>query len=590
MCQSVQSKISLIRKELEDKGLDAYIIPSSDPHQSEYLPSHWQVRKWVSGFTGSAGSAMISGTAAGLWTDSRYWLQAEKELRDTPFDLHRAGQKDVLLLEDYLLTHLEEGSVVGINPFATSVNVSRKLEEKLAAKNITVNASHQIGLDTWDACGRQPPILQQIYYHGDEYIDRAIEEKLDLVRAEMRKSDAAAHLITTLDDIAWLFNLRGSDISNNPVFLSYALIYDSHAVLYCSVNQLDATVKSILSEAGVSCAPYDQVSKDLGRLTSRVLIDPDQCSVGLYDQIAADLVVNAVTPSRKIKARKTSSQIAHIEDAMVKDGIALAHAFHYLYQHLGEIREHELAQKISSSRSEQAGYKGESFPAIVGYQSNGAIVHYRPGPDSAIIHPEGLLLCDSGGQYINGTTDITRTMAVGPTSEEQKEMYTRVLKGHIAVDQAIFPKGKVGRDLDVFARQYLWQAGQDFGHGTGHGVGYFLNVHEPPQSISPGKSERANVAFQPGMLTSNEPGFYKDGAYGIRIENLIVCEETEQEGYLKHRHLTLFPIDTSIIQKHLLTRDEVMWINDYHLSCASLLLPHLDGEVKEFVQQLCVGI
>jgi len=335
---------------------------------------------------------------------------------------------------------------------------------------------------------------------------------------------------------------------------------------------------------------YDDILDDLSAVDQPILVDPDLCVVGLMEKIPADYVKYGSTPSRTIKACKTQVQISHIEQAMVKDGIALAHAFYHLDQHLGNITEYQFAEKIAECRSQQEGYKGESFPAIVGYEANGAIVHYRPEPDSPIIQPKGLLLCDSGGQYLDGTTDITRTIAVGPTTDEQREMYTRVLKGHIALDAAVFPKGKVGRDLDVFARMHLWKAGKDFGHGTGHGVGYFLNVHEAPQSISPGKSSRANVVFQKGMFTSNEPGYYKDGEYGIRIENLIICEDAEQEGFLKHRHLTLFPMDTSIIVRSLLTREEVNWINTYHDLCRGKLLPNLNGPIKDWMIKRCKDI
>lgn len=587
MCQSINDRVAAIRKELIAKDIDACILPSSDPHQSEYLPVHWEVRKWISGFTGSAGQVVITQQSAYLWTDSRYWLQADKELRDTCIELKRTGDTGVPFLEDYLLDHLKTGSVVAFNPFTTSVNASRLLAQKLRSKDIKFDTSYQLGIELWEQYDRLAPPLHEIYFHGDDYIDRSISSKLGLIREASEKAGARHHLLSTLDDIAWLFNLRGSDIANNPVFLSYAIISIDEALLYCAGEYVNDQAKSKLDRAGVQLRPYDQLSRDLQKIDGKILIDPDLCSLGLAQLITDGSIVEGSTPSRSIKACKTPIQISHIDRAMEKDGIALAHAFHYLYEHLGEIKEHELAAKIAQCRSQQRGYNGESFPAIVGYEANGAIVHYRPGLDSATIMPKGLLLCDSGGQYLDGTTDITRTLAVGSVSQDQKEMYTRVLKGHIALDQVVFPKGKVGRDLDVFARQHLWSVGKDFGHGTGHGVGYFLNVHEAPQSIGPGTSVKANVAFRPGMLTSNEPGYYEDGAYGIRIENLIVCEEAKHEGYLRHRHLTLFPIDTSIILRNLLTRDEVKWINEYHRLVASRLVPHLEGSIKKWIIDLC---
>jgi len=462
MCQTVNDRIALTRQKMSEVGLDAYILPFSDPHQSEYLPPHWKVREWISGFTGSAGTAMISQTTVGLWTDSRYWLQGEKELTGSSFSLFKAGHPDHQMMDDYLLDHLEEGSKVGFNPFTTSVNELKRWTKKLSTKKIEVVAKEQVGIQVWESQGRPAPNLQTIYAHGPEYIERSITEKLDLVRESVSKQGASSHLITTLDDIAWLFNLRGSDIQNNPVFLSCAIVDENSAILFCAIDQLNSSAQQILTEANVEVKAYDDILDDLSAVDQSILLDPDLCVIGLMEKIPADYVIYGSTPSRLIKACKTPAQISNIENAMVKDGIALAHAFYHLDQHLGNITEYQFAKKIAECRGQQEGYKGESFSAIVGYEANGAIVHYRPEQDSPIIQPKGLLLCDSGGQYLDGTTDITRTIAVGPTTDEQREMYTRVLKGHIALDAAVFPKGKVGRDLDVFARMHLWKAGKDF--------------------------------------------------------------------------------------------------------------------------------
>ena len=335
-----------------------------------------------------------------------------------------------------------------------------------------------------------------------------------LVRQEMDKEEVDLHFITTLDDIAWLFNLRGYDIEYNPVFLSFALIGKTNAVLFIDLRKITPDVKEHLEKDDITILEYAEIDKYLKDLDDLVLVNPEDCNAHLFRQIREESIVEGTTITRMLKACKTSSEVKHIDEAMIKDGIALAGAFHEMIQRISSrtFTEADFARLIAHYRSLQKDYYGESFPAIVGYQANGAIVHYRP-PDqgSAVLLPEGLLLCDSGGQYYDGTTDITRTMALGPVTEEQKDSYTRVLKGHIAIDQAIFPRGTTGGSLDILARQYLWKSGLNFGHGTGHGVGYFLNVHEPPQGISPGSGSRSTTAFLPGMLTSNEPGYYKDG-------------------------------------------------------------------------------
>ena len=593
MCQKILDRINLVQLSLAEKDLNAFIIPSADPHQSEYLPDYWKIREWLSGFTGSAGTLVITGKESCLWTDSRYFLQAEEELRNTGIILQRMGEKGVPTIVTYLCDQLEDGSKVGLNPLMWSHKATLHYKNKLLEKNISISTHHNPAEEVWNKDDRPSLPKEQIFIHPLEFATRSVEEKLKQVREGMKESHVEHHLITTLDDIAWLYNLRGSDVAFNPVFLAFTVINQEGALLFVDEEKINNDVKDHLSHNRVEVRPYDSISSYLSTLKGKILVNPEDCNEAIYKSIDEQNIEEGSTISRMLKACKTSAEIEHIERAMIKDGLALAHAFYELFERLIDrpMTEAEFAAVIAERRSEQEGYYGESFPAIIGYQSNGAIVHYRPHPNtSATIKPEGLLLCDSGGQYFDGTTDITRTVAMGPTSQEQREAYTRVLKGHIAIDKAVFPQGTTGGNLDILARQYLWRNGQNFGHGTGHGVGYFLNVHEPPQGISPGPGTRATTAFKPGMLTSNEPGYYETGTYGIRIENLIVTEKSEFEGYLKHRHLTLFPIDTSIIIGAMLHKEEVEWVNDYHEKVEAALIPHLSGPVRDWMIQQCKRI
>lgn len=588
--------ISRLKQRFSDINIHAIVIPSADPHQSEYLADYWKLREWISGFTGSAGTVVITRDKAGLWTDSRYYLQGKHELEGSGITLFRDGQEGVPSISEFLIEELSEGQVVSVNPLMWSKTGVQNLTKKLAIAGIKVSTDHRAVEEIWDDLDRPQLPKKEVFVHDISFAEISVEQKLAAVREylldkKVNYQGASQHLITTLDDIAWLFNLRGYDIAYNPVFLSYAVVRAEDAILFIDPSKVTEAVKKHLAKARVSILPYQEISNFLKGNTSPILVNPNDCNAHLYNLIEPKLIVEGPTITRLMKACKTDLEINHIDQVMIKDGEALAHAFYEMYQNIGKITEAEFAALIAQKRSEQNYYYGESFPAIVGYQANGAIVHYRPPAEgSAMIEAEGLLLCDSGGQYYNGTTDITRTIAVGPVTQAQKESYTRVLKGHIAVDQAVFLDGTTGGEIDILARQYLWRNGQNYGHGTGHGVGYFLNVHEPPQGISPGSGSRNKTPLEPGMLTSNEPGYYEDGAYGIRIENLIVCEEAEHEGYLRHRHVTLFPLDTSIIIYDMLTKDEVNWINTYHTLVAEKLLPHLSGPVAEWMRKSCQPI
>ena len=588
--------ITRLKQRFFDLNIHAIVIPSADPHQSEYLADHWKLREWSSGFSGSAGTVVITRDQAGLWTDSRYYLQGEQELEGSGITLYRDGQDGVPSITEFLSETLSEGQVVSLNPLMWSQAGVQNLTKKLSKSGITVSTDHRVAEEIWDQLDRPQLPNDEVFVHDLSFAEISVEDKLRAVREDMLDDEVVSqavsqHLITTLDDIAWIFNLRGYDIAYNPVFLSYAVVRAEDAILFIDPVKVTDEVKEHLAKAKVSILPYDEIGRFLKGNTSDILVNPNDCNAHLYNLIDPKYIVEGPTITRLMKACKTDLEMNHIDQVMIKDGVALAQAFYEMYQRIGQITEGEFAALIANKRSQQDHYYGESFPAIVGYQANGAIVHYRPPTEgSAMIKAEGLLLCDSGGQYYNGTTDITRTIAVGPVTQAQKESYTRVLKGHIAVDQAVFLDGTTGGEIDILARQYLWRNGQNYGHGTGHGVGYFLNVHEPPQGISPGSGSRNKTVLEPGMLTSNEPGFYEDGAYGIRIENLIVCEESDHEGFLTHRHVTLFPLDTSIIVYDMLTKEEVNWINTYHELVAEKLLPHLSGSVAEWMRMSCQPI
>lgn len=588
--------ITRLKQRFFDLNIHAIVIPSADPHQSEYLADHWKLREWSSGFSGSAGTVVITRDQAGLWTDSRYYLQGEQELEGSGITLYRDGQDGVPSITEFLSETLSEGQVVSLNPLMWSQAGVQNLTKKLSKSGITVSTDHRVAEEIWDQLDRPQLPNDEVFVHDLSFAEISVEDKLRAVREDMLDDEVVSqavsqHLITTLDDIAWLFNLRGYDIAYNPVFLSYAVVRAEDAILFIDPVKVTDEVKEHLAKAKVSILSYDEIGRFLKGNTSDILVNPNDCNAHLYNLIDPKYIVEGPTITRLMKACKTDLEMNHIDQVMIKDGVALAHAFYEMYQRIGQITEGEFAALIANKRSQQDHYYGESFPAIVGYQANGAIVHYRPPTEgSAIIKAEGLLLCDSGGQYYNGTTDITRTIAVGPVTQAQKESYTRVLKGHIAVDQAVFLDGTTGGEIDILARQYLWLNGQNYGHGTGHGVGYFLNVHEPPQGISPGSGSRNKTVLEPGMLTSNEPGYYEDGAYGIRIENLIVCEESNHEGFLTHRHVTLFPLDTSLIAYDMLTKEEVNWINTYHELVAEKLLPHLSGPVSEWMRMSCQPI
>lgn len=573
-------------------GIDAYLIPSSDPHQSEYLSAHWQSRAWLSGFTGSAGILVITADHAGLWTDSRYFIQAARQLEGSSIALHKQQIPHAPEHIAWLRTHLAPGSTIGMDGRLFSLQQARYLEKQLAEQQFQFDYTQDLITPIW--VNRPPLPPDPIFEHDLSFTGLSRTEKLGQVRGLLAEKSANSLLCCTLDDIAWVLNLRGKDVECNPFFLAYLLVLPSEVILYADALKMEPRLRNTLAADGIILRPYAAIENDLENLpaSTRILVDPSGTSRQLYSCLSPTQVHEAPNPIQLLKALKNPTEIHHIKQAMRKDGVALLRLFRWLESYLqrGETcTEYELSEKLCAFRAEQPLYQGESFPAIIGYRANGAIIHYRPEPgDTASIQPEGLLLLDSGGQYLDGTTDITRTISLSTPDAEQKRHYTLVLKGHIALADARFPEGTVGMQLDTLARLPLWKQGLSYGHGTGHGVGFFLGVHEGPNGFAASAAtSRGNTPFQAGMLTSNEPGFYLEGAYGIRIENLVLCVPAPEDGFLQFETISLFPIDTRLIEPAMLEETERAWLNDYHQKVFEQLAPLLRPDEQAWLRDQC---
>ncbi|MBP7184559.1 MAG: aminopeptidase P family protein [Saprospiraceae bacterium] len=592
----MENKLADIRKILLEKKLDAYIIPSSDPHQSEYVADHWKTRTWVSGFTGSAGVVVITQKHAGLWTDSRYFLQAETELKDSGFVLHKQLMQGAPEHIDWLKNELLPGAKVGCDAMVHTVTQVRQMTSLLAQNKIELVLTSDIFNEIW----KDRPALpsSHVFALDVAYTGQSRAEKLSIINEKMKSKGMDYHLISTLDDICWVFNLRGADVECNPVFIAYAVIENSKATLFADLSKFSERLIEELHQDNILVRPYEDITLLLSDIKNDkgIWADADTTSIGLFNVIKTKKIELSSTPSIALKSIKNEVEIAHIEEAMIRDGVALTHFFMWLEKTLkrGKTNEVEVAEKLAHFRSEMGDYHGESFSAIVGYKQNGAIVHYHAEKDTcAEISDDGILLIDSGGQYTCGTTDITRTIALSTPTKEQKTNYTLVLKGHIAIARAVFPKGTKGVQIDAFARQFLWKKGLNYGHGTGHGVGFFLNVHEPPQGIIAGLGTRGITPLEVGTLTSNEPGFYKTGAYGIRIENLVLTVPSNQSSddeFFEFKTMTLCPIDKTLIRTKLLTDDEKKWLNSYHKKVYKNVAPRLDKTEKKWLKEKCKKI
>lgn len=580
--------ISHAQKWLLDNELDAYLHLHTDPHQSEYLAKTWQGMSWLTGFTGSAGSVVLTTTDAALWADSRYYLQGENQLDDSGASLMKMGLPETPTIEEWLLENIGKDSIVGIDPRLVSVKGFRRRQQALKKHGITLVPVTGLLEDIWT--DRPEPARSTVMIHDVRYAGKSREEKLSHVREKMEEAEAQYLLVPSLDDIAWLLNLRGNDISYNPVFMSYLLVGRELGWLFIDEQQITAEVAMALKTAGIQLMPYEAIEHELAQLEpdDDIWIDPTRNNYFLAEKIPDGvLTIEKPLPTILMKACKNETEQAHTRSCHIRDGVAMVKFLHWLSTHIGEetITEISAAAQLEAFRQEQALYQGKSFGTISGYAQHGALPHYSVTAESDIeLKPEGIFLIDSGGQYLDGTTDITRTVAMGSPTPTMKRDNTLVLKGHIALATASFPTGTQGVQLDVLARQFLWQAGMDFGHGTGHGVGFFLNVHEGPASI--GYKVNPQPALQPGMFLSNEPGLYRAGQYGIRIENLMFVqkkEENEFGNFLHFESVTLCPFDLKLVDVSLLTDFEKQWLNDYHAEVRKKLEPLVEGEVRAWL-------
>ncbi|MEG2793384.1 MAG: aminopeptidase P family protein [Pseudomonas sp.] len=593
---SVPQRLARTRELMRREGIHALLVPSADPHLSEYLPGYWQGRQWLSGFHGSVGTLIVTLDFAGVWADSRYWEQATKELNGSGIELVKLqpGQPSPL---DWLAEQTPEGGVVAVDGAVMAVASARTLSGKLEARGASLRTDIDLLKEVWS----DRPTLPNapIYQHLPPQATVSRGEKLAKLRETLQKRSADWHFIATLDDIAWLFNLRGGDVSFNPVFVSFALINQQQATLFVALSKVDAPLRAVLEQDGVTLRDYSEVSDALRAVPSgaSLLVDPARVTSGLLDNLDSGVtLVEGLNPTTLAKSQKSEADAAHIRKAMEQDGAALCEFFAWLESAWGRERITELTidEKLTAARERRPDYVSLSFNTIAAFNANGAMPHYHATEEEhAVIEGDGLLLIDSGGQYLGGTTDITRMVPVGTPTEEQKRDCTRVLKGVIALSRAQFPKGILSPLLDAIARAPIWAESVDYGHGTGHGVGYFLNVHEGPQVIAYQAAPAPQTAMQPGMITSIEPGTYRPGRWGVRIENLAMNREagsSEFGDFLKFETLTLCPIDTRCLLPDLLSQEEKQWFNAYHAEVRERLSPLLDGAALEWLNTRTVAI
>jgi len=582
----IRLRLERVRDALKQHQMAALLVPSSDPHLSEYLPGRWQGREWLSGFTGSMATLVVTTERAALFADSRYWVQAEAELAGTGIELVKIPTGAATHHVEWLASQVPAGQVVAVDGAVLGLAAAQQLRTALTRAGVPLRTDLDLLDDVWP---ERPGLPEApVYEHAAPHAPLARGAKLAQVREAMARHGANQHFVSTVDDIAWLFNLRGADVSYNPVFLAHALVGLHGATLFVGAGKVPPALQAVLAADGVQLAPYADAAAALARLgaDATLLVDPRRITLGLRENVpAAVKVVEAINPSTLLKSRKSAAEAGFVRDAMAQDGAAMCEFYAWFEQALGKERITELTidEQLSAARARRPGFVGLSFNTIAGFNANGAMPHYRATPEShAVIEGDGLLLIDSGGQYLGGTTDITRVWPIGTVSAAQRRDYTLVLKGTLALSRTRFPRGTLSPMLDAIARAPLWEHGLDYGHGTGHGVGYFLNVHEGPQSISKAIPE-PQMAMEPGMITSIEPGLYRGGQWGVRIENLVlnVAVDTPEAGafgeFLGFETLTLCPIDTRCIDPGLLRADEAAWLNDYHRVVRERLSPLVSG-------------
>ena len=592
---NINQRLEDLREVMRREHLSAFIFPSTDPHQGEYVPDHWKGREFISGFNGSAGTAVVTMTSAALWTDSRYFLAAAEQLKNTEFQLMKQKIEGTPTIAEWIGKECGAGVEVAVDGMVNSTSSVRELIGDLRQQGgITLRTNLDPLAQIWS---NRPPIPgNPVEKYPLTYAGEASNVKIARIRQALRKLHADGMLMAALDDIAWTLNLRGTDVHCNPVFVSYLLISSTAATLYINKEKLTPEVMTYLKSEGVRVDAYENVQKGLkDYFEYNILLDPDEVNYTLFNVVKRE-IIEAESPVKQMKTIKNETEIAGFKQAMLKDGAAMVKFLYWLDNQMslpqnGLPTEVSVAEKLVSLRSEQTLFKGISFDTIAGYGAHGAIVHYEATPETdVVLEPKGFLLLDSGAQYLDGTTDITRTIALGPLTEEQKKVYTLVLKGHIQIELCKFPSGSSGTQLDILARKDMWRAGMNYLHGTGHGVGSYLNVHEGPHQI---RMEWKPAPLVAGMTVTDEPGIYLAGKFGVRIENTLLItfyNETEFGKFLQFEPLTLCPIDKKPIIKEMMLSEEIVWLNQYHQRVLDVLSPRLDDDEIEWLQEACAPL
>ncbi len=594
MKEPISTRLAALRAEMKNQNLQAYLIFGTDPHLSEYLPERWQTRSFISGFTGSAGMVIVTPEKAALWTDSRYFLQAEMELGGTGIELVKMRTAGHPEPAEWLKQQLQQGEIAGTDEWCISTGQFCGMKNQLESSGISLIESGDLLDKIWENRPKLPDA--PVFEHELRYACTSRSEKIAQINAELTKLGADMQVVTALDDLAWTLNLRGSDVECNPVFLGYGCISKNESVLFINQGKISPELLQKLQDEKITIIGYEKLTEYLQKLApnTRILVDPDRTSQAIVAHIPETCqIIEGLSVPCALKAIKTADEISNIRQAMRKDGAAMVEFLYWLNENIGKnaITEYTVAEKLTFFREKQPGYKGISFFPIVGYKAHGAIVHFHVSQENALlIEKDGFLLFDSGGQYLDGTTDITRTIALSELTKQQKIDFTLVLKGMIGLTLAKFPVGTRGYHLDILARKPLWEKGLNYGHGTGHGVGYFLNVHEGPMSIRQEFNERK---IEAGMVLSNEPALYRPDEYGLRTENMIVCRKSESGEFgefLEFDTLTLCPIDTKAIDKSLMNSEEIEWLNNYHKMIYEKLSPLLSEEINFYLKKLTEAI
>ena len=589
---NVPERISALRALMEERGYDAYMVPTDDNHQSEYVGEHFKARAFITGFTGSAGTAVITKDAAGLWTDGRYFIQAEQQLSGNGVKLFKMGEPGVPTVEEFIADVLPEGGTLGFDGRVVAMGEGQALEAAAAKKNGKIDYSTDLIDKIWED---RPALSEEpAFALGIEYTGESTESKLKRIRKAMEEEGADIHIIAALDDVCWTTNLRGNDIEFFPLLLSYAVITKEDMKLYIDERKLTDEMKANLAKDNISLRPYNAVYEDVKELCadSAILVDPSRLNYALYNNLPKGAkVIEKVNPTVLMKAMKNDTEIKNIKSAHVKDGVAVTKFMHWLKKNVGktEITEISAAEKLEELRKEQEGYLWQSFEPICGSGEHAAIVHYAATPETNVpVVTDGLFLTDTGGGYMEGSTDITRTFAFGKITDRMAEDFTTVLLCNLRLARAVFMHGTCGYNLDILARMPAWERGINYNHGTGHGVGYLMNIHEAPSGFRIAIREREKAVIEPGMVITDEPGIYIEGSHGIRTENeLLVCEKekTEYGQFLCFEPITYVPIDLDAVNPDMMTKEDKEQLNAYHAKVYELVSPHLNEEEKEWLKE-----